>query len=374
MLSRLDDYPIQQTSEPLAHPATSDRNFYGRYWFNGFSQEGDFFFGIALGVYPNRQVMDAAFSVVTADGQQESFRASRRVPTDRAELRVGPLSLDVVEPMRVLRMRLAPNETGIEADLTFRARTVALEEPRQTMHEGTRVTMDTTRFTQFGDWEGGVAVDGRRTEVLPDRTRGTRDRSWGVRGVGEREAGAARRGAPQICWLWAPLHFADVCTHFGVFEYADGTQWHSNGAVVPAYPASSDFSTTDESGVERMVRISHALHFVKGTRRMAGGTLELVPAQGEARVTELEPVLRFPMIGIGYAHPEWGHGTWHGELETMRESWNVNDLDELDPRYQHMQQVVRARMGERVGIGVLEQIILGPHERFGFKEFLDGAS
>ena len=35
MLSRFDDYPIHQTAEPVAHPASSDRNGYDRYWFNG---------------------------------------------------------------------------------------------------------------------------------------------------------------------------------------------------------------------------------------------------------------------------------------------------------------------------------------------------
>lgn len=36
MLNSLDDFPVHQTPEPLAHPATSDRNFYDRTWFNAF--------------------------------------------------------------------------------------------------------------------------------------------------------------------------------------------------------------------------------------------------------------------------------------------------------------------------------------------------
>jgi hypothetical protein len=35
MLSRYDDYPVHQTPEPIAQPATTDRNVYDRYWFNG---------------------------------------------------------------------------------------------------------------------------------------------------------------------------------------------------------------------------------------------------------------------------------------------------------------------------------------------------
>jgi len=32
MLTKFDDYPIHQTSEPLAVVATSDRHAYDRYW------------------------------------------------------------------------------------------------------------------------------------------------------------------------------------------------------------------------------------------------------------------------------------------------------------------------------------------------------
>ncbi len=35
MLNKLDDYPIHQTPEPIAQPATSDRNEYERTWKNG---------------------------------------------------------------------------------------------------------------------------------------------------------------------------------------------------------------------------------------------------------------------------------------------------------------------------------------------------
>jgi hypothetical protein len=80
------------------------------------------------------------------------------------------------------------------------------------------------------------------------------------------------------------------------------------------------------------------------------------------------------MKGIGYTHPEWGHGKWKGELAIGGESWKVEDADNLDLPNQHIQQVVRARIGDDVGIGVLEQIHLGPNKRFGFKGLLDPAT
>ena len=51
VLTRADDFPIHQTSEPIAYAGT-DRNFYDRYFFNGYSmQAGDkAFFAAAFGV------------------------------------------------------------------------------------------------------------------------------------------------------------------------------------------------------------------------------------------------------------------------------------------------------------------------------------
>ena len=48
-----------------------------------------------------------------------AFFGSRRAPDDREQTEIGPLRLDVIEPMRALRLRLAPNDSGITCDLVF---------------------------------------------------------------------------------------------------------------------------------------------------------------------------------------------------------------------------------------------------------------
>ncbi len=54
MISKLDDYPIHQTSGSVAYTATSDRFAYDRYWYNGHAKDGAFYFGIGMCRYPNR--------------------------------------------------------------------------------------------------------------------------------------------------------------------------------------------------------------------------------------------------------------------------------------------------------------------------------
>ncbi len=362
MLTAFDDYLIHQTPEPVAHPGTGDRNFYDRHFFNGFSREGDLFFGAALGLYPNRRVMDAAFTLVL-DGRQLSVHASRLAPAERGETRVGPIAIEVVEALRTLRVRVAPNDFGLEADLLFRARGPALEEPRFTARVENRLFMDTTRLTQFGLWEGTITAGSARLALAPLRALGVRDRSWGVRPVGEPEGGAPGL-PPQFFWLWAPLHFDDLCTLCGVNEDAEGRPWHAAGTVL----------RLADGAIEPVARVAHRVRWLPGTRRAAAAAITLTPHRGEPLAITLEPLLTAQMCGLGYLHPEWGHGLWKGELAVGGESWTLADLDPMEPRHLHVQQVCRARLGTREGIGVLEQLVLGPHLPSGFTSILDPAA
>ena len=86
----------------------------------------------------------------------------------------------------------------------------------------------------------------------------------------------------------------------------------------------------------------------------------------------LDTLYTFRMRGIGYSgHPKWGHGSSHGELETGRESIALDEFDPFVPSSMHIQNVVRATWGDRVGVGVLEQATFGPHAPTGLTGFLD---
>ena len=372
MLNRQDDFPIHQTPDPVAAPATGDRNAYDRYFFNGYTREGELYFAAAMGLYPNRSVLDASFSVVRG-GVQRSLHASRRAPLERTETRVGPIAVEVLAPMRSLRLSVADNQSGLRAELTFRARTVAVEEPRFTRRVGTRVMMDSTRFTQWGSWQGFLEVGGERIEVASSQVLGTRDRSWGVRPVGEPEGGAPS-GRAQFFWLWAPLHFDDLCAHFDVIEDGEGRVENANGSILPVLADPAD-EVVDYGGsiATRMESVSRRILWRPGTRRAGSAEITLVPFRGDARVISLEPMLTFQMLGLGYLHPEWGHGLWKGEEAVGCEEWKLADVNPLDPRYIHIQELCRARMGEREGIGILEQLAIGPHRPSGFEGLLDGA-
>lgn len=372
MLSKLDDYPIHQTSEPIAHTATSDRHHYDRYWFNGYADDAEFYFGIGAALYPNLGVMDCGFSIVR-DGEQHAFHASRRAPREPTDVNVGPFQLEILEPMRSLRVVIDDNQTGISGELNWIARTGNIEEGHQRIKLG-RGIMQATRFNQFGFWQGEIRYDGQSVKIEPNRVYGTKDRSWGIRPVGD----AAPPGAPAarpagIQFVWAPLHWPDRCTHMCAFEDEDGVPWHFDGMICPTYDEPGDIPGVEDPDVQLLATGSHRIEFVPGTRRAAKAELELVERGGLRHEITLEPELAFRMKGIGYTHLSWGHGKWKGELAVEGESWKTADLDEMGIDNLHIQQVMRATSGDEVGVGVMEQLHIGPSAHYGFKEFLDPA-
>lgn len=373
MITRFDDFCIHQTAAPIAQPSQSDRNFYDRYWFNGMDADGDWIFEVGFGLYPNRHIMDGHFSVAMGN-KQVAFHGSRRAPRERDETVVGPLAVEVVEPMRQIRVRLEPNEHNIECDLLFTAASIPHEEPPNVMYDDGHLIMHNSRFTQMGYWSGYFSVDGQRTEV--NRACGTRDKSWGVRPVGEPQGGAPGllSGEPGVYWCWNPINFGDFCTQLGTFEDRDGRPTQVSADRLPLYDDPADIPEGEDPGRVEMVDIHHEVQWEKGTRRAAGATVSLGDVEGNRYEISLQPLQRFQMLGVGYNHGEWGHAFWKGELATGREDWNLDELDPLEYQNLHVHQVVRATMGERTGMGTLETIVMGRHERSGFKEFFDGAS
>jgi len=234
--------------------------------------------------------------------------------------------------------------------------------------------LDSTRFAQFGRWRGTVRYNGKTVAVDETRVFGTKDRSWGLRPVGEPETGGApARRIPQVFFLWAPVHWEDHCTHFGVFEDETGHRLHSDGAIVPAHRSPDEIPGVMDPDIRTMASVEHEIRYVPGTRRAQSARISLIERSGERHDVELEPLICFRMKGIGYMHPEWGHGRWKGEMAIGGESWRTADLNELALENIHIQQVMRARSEGRQGLGVLEQICLGPHAPSRLQEFLDGA-
>jgi hypothetical protein len=365
VLSGYDDYPIHQAPIPVSQTSTSDINFYDRYFFNGYERDGSVYFGVAMGLYPNRHVADAAFSVIR-EGEQISVFTSQRAPADRRDAtRLGPIEIDIVEAMRVMRISVDAVGQGVRAELTYTARTAAIEEPHYSWCVGVRTIFDYTRFTQFGTWNGWIEIDGDRREVTSTRVWGSRDRSWGIRPTGEPAVSGAPLVEPQFFWLWAPVNFPSLSTHFDVNDFGDGRRWHEVGAIA-----------RDGGGPAELMRtVEYRVEWRPGTRWAQRFEYDLVDWQGGVHVVELVPRFEFQMSGLGYGHPAFGHGMWKGESMIAAERTRLPVDDPCTRQNIHVQAICDATYiapdgTTQHGIGILEQLAIGGHPT-GLRGILD---
>ena len=359
-----DDYPIHQTPEPVAYAGT-DRNFYDRYFFNGYAPEGDgadLFFAAAFGVYPHLNIADASFCVMK-DGKQVNLHASRWLGMERMDLRVGPISIEVLQPLQRLKLVVQAPEQGVAAEIIFEGRAFPIEEPRFIRRNGPRAFMDYTRLTQNGRYSGWVEVDGVRSAI--DGFVGTRDRSWGVRPVGARDPQEPVPPVPpQFFWLWSPCNFADGSFFFHTNDDELGRAWNQRAVWLEDGGREEAFGGFAQS--------SCAIRWKSGTRHAASASLDL----GEGGSVSIEPQTEFFMLGLGYTHPVWGHGQNQGELKVEREDFVLADIDRRLPHHLHVQALSRVTYVDgqgrsRLGRGVFEQLAIGPHAPSGFASILD---
>jgi hypothetical protein len=367
MLTKADDFPVHQLPEPIATSGT-DRNFYDRYFFNGYTLDGHVFFAVALGVYPHLNVMDAAFSVI-ADGVQHNLRASRLLRSERLDTEVGPIKVTVLEPLERLKVTVSDNPHGIKAEIVFAARAKPVEEPRFTFRQGPRTFMDYTRLTQNGAYEGVIDVRGKRIDIERSMVVGTRDRSWGVRPIGlsDPQPPAPAR-PPQFYWLWSPLNFPDLFMLYHNNADENGKSWNTASVV----------GGLGDAEPVNMASCKADIAYKSGTRHAKACVIETIDPKGGAWRAELTPRYNFYMSGIGYTHPEWGHGQYKGENALGYDSFETASVDEKVPLFWHVQAFSTVRLSgpaniERVGAGVLEQLVIGAHAPSGFTGLMDMA-
>jgi hypothetical protein len=354
-VSSWDDYPVHQSSNWIAHVATSDRNFYDRYYFNAFDTGGDFMVVMGFGQYPNLQTTDAFVTVRRGD-EQHIVRSSKPLE-DRSDLSVGPIRVEVLEPLKRLRFVVEPTEHSVAMDITWEGFGPAIPEPNQFIRNGNRVTFDTQRLAQMGSWSGTIEVAGEPLAVDPGTTWGSRDRSWGVRPVGEKEpegiyADTVRRGG---MWSYFPMRFEDHCIYYICSEGADGSRSLEQAERVWL-----------DGRVEQLGRTEHDHRFVPGTRILSDSTISFPDAGIEIECTSLLP--NFLAIGTGYGFEEdWRHGMYQGpDLVVHGIVHQVDDIATLGS-YAVVDHAARFTYAGHTGHGLYEHAFSGVMPKYGLE-------
>lgn len=367
-LSPGDDYPIHQAAEVLRHPATSDKNFYDRYYFMLTSSSDELMMIMGFGQYPNLSVQDA-FGLFRRGTTHKVVRASRTLGADRMDTTVGPFRIEVIEGLEKVRYVLEPNEHGLSFDLTFSSVVPAILEARHYIRQYERVLFDTQRFAQQGHWTGSITVDDETINVSGEKFRGARDRSWGTRPVGEPEApgitATGTAGPAMSMWNYDQIQFDDYSIVYICSEHPDGSRDLENVTRV----------WRDRSKpIEHLGRPEHEHEFVSGTRVVKRSKLSFPFAPGGSVEIEVTPLISTHIgAATGYApEPDWKHGMYQGDL--VVQGVDLDTERDADRFYGIVDAAARFETSTGdVGYGLHEYMFLGPFPKYGLTGILDGA-
>jgi hypothetical protein len=305
-----------QIADTFAVVGSSDPSWTEKVCAMAAARDGSLQLGFGLGKYTNRNVMDA-YAGVSRGVEQITVRASRRLAGEPERMVIGPIRYEVVEPMRVVRFVLEPNDCQpVAFDWTFEAAVPPFLEDRTHHRNGFRVSADLVRYHQTGVASGWVQVDGERTELTPDAWVSTRDHSWGVRyDVGLPPADIEQvdtLAGVSFRMIWCPV----------LMERPDGSRYalHLHYQIIKA---PGFLHKTLMGGVEHpdgrgepWLDLDPDLSFDKDNRRLKGGRIEATTAGG-VRTLEIETVsdTGFHLgAGLYFGFDGHHHGEWRGNL------------------------------------------------------------
>lgn len=366
-ISAMDETLAHQTPETFDQVSTSDRNFYDRYYFNLHPRSGELFMVIGIGQYPNLGTTDA-FACIVYKGTQHVLRCSRELGVDRSNTTVGPFGVEVVEPLKSLRFYCEKNEHGIAFDLTFDGSGPAVEEPRTLFRRGARISMDTSRYTQMGRWQGDIHLKDEHFEVNYDEYLGIRDHSWGIRPVGEAEPMGININEYMNNYgffhIFVPMQFEDFQLKVFVEENSDGSLIVQECIKVDSYEKGG--------AVYQLGKPEHKIKYVSGSREFESAELHFQDEKGEPLVVRCEALTCACLAGgTGYhSHSDWVHGQYHGPFKLEAVEFDVSTAEArgaLGPIYEH---IVRFELSTgEVTYGMFENLSVGHHFPYGFDSF-----
>lgn len=366
-INPFDDFPFHQIAAPIDVPEQSDRHFNDGYWF-AFYRPGTYAF-CGLRLHPNSNVMDG-YAGAIVDGEQRNVRFSRALRPLTNDLAVGPLTIEVLEPLRLQRLTLAANETGIEYDVEIAARAL-WPESRHLHHRHGVLLNDVLRYTGVTRATGWLGIDGERIEV--DDWYGARDHSWGIRAsMGPRAPlGGILPEAhdPRAIRIWIPFDCGHQRGFFHLHEDADGNVLDFEGEIV------------DEDGaVTPLSAARHAFRYEEGSRRLSGGEFTLIDVHGAEHDYGFEVVCQpvHPQ-GFGYTNG-WSDGgnpgVWRGREVIESSRFAVTD-PHVAGGGEHLPAARRlggtefaARLqgpGGATGMAHVEHMIYGTYRPYGFE-------
>src|SRR5260370_39068479 len=187
--------------------------------------------------------------------------------------------MDIVEPLRRLNLSCVSPAGGLDFDLRWTAAFPAVQEEPHLLLAGSRPILDASRFSQVGSWSGRLRVGDSEFAVTGDRWAGARDRSWGIRPVGEPEPPGRAAAEPMegFWWLYAPLRFESCALIVILQENPDGYRTLNNAKRV--WP---------DGRAEQLGWPRGALSYAPGTSQPTAATSHLIDGAANPVCVEID--------------------------------------------------------------------------------------
>ncbi|MXP20006.1 hypothetical protein GIY30_01315 [Gordonia sp. HNM0687] len=316
MLIGMDEYPFHQIAESFAGAATGDPSWNDGHYFGITDHDGRVSLTASIRLYPNNDVIDG-FVCLRHRDKQYNVRVSRRLRPDIDTLRVGPLGMEIAEPMKSVRLFLEPNERGIELDLLCTTTVTPVRSPVETTRIDGRLVSERTTYEVTGSVAGWVRVADERIELRDDTASFFRNHSWGMhpgRGGPRTYAapGQSKRRTPGVR-QWVLFRTPGSGGHF----FLDPSGRRASGRGVLMYPDRLVDVTEVESAPE----------FHDGGRRLSGGSFTLTAADGAVTTYKVTDLGWVYCQGGGY-FGGWddglGQGVFRGDSYAEGEVWDVS--------------------------------------------------
>ncbi|WP_067827437.1 hypothetical protein [Nocardia inohanensis] len=361
LIGPLDEYPIHQAPLPVNRVVHSDKNFYDRSYFNAIDTTGELMLITGFGVYPNLGVTDA-FATVRRGDTQRAVHFSDALEQRTLDLAVGGYRIEVVEPLQ--KLRVICEHPDLSFDMTWEGSFPVVEEEPHTIITGMKKALiDAQRFAQVGTWSGTLHVDGTDFTVDPATWCGTRDRSWGIRPVGDGDPAGRVADEPSegFWWLYLPLKFDDYSIIVILQEEPNGYRTLNDATRI-----------WNDGRIEQLGWPRAHFTYKSGTRIPTAVRVELTTPDGKPLELEVEAGTCIALnVGCGYGgDPDWLHGQWKGR------NWSESKLYDLtDPAiagripFGVIDHVGKARCGDALGWGLFEHGSLGRHDPTGFADW-----
>ena len=109
MITALDELLNHQIVDTFATVSTSEHSWTEKIWTAIVRKDGTMGIDFGLGRYNNRGVLDG-WAAVSRGSEQWTVRANRELRDDPLVTTVGPLTYEIIEPLKKVRYALARND------------------------------------------------------------------------------------------------------------------------------------------------------------------------------------------------------------------------------------------------------------------------